>query len=66
MAKILLYQTDFRKLDFNILSLGASRSNNMRDPSYGLLRSSLELMLILNTSDTMQYGNDSSRLSEVG
>ena len=34
----------------------------MRDPSYGLLRSSLELMLILNTSDTMQYGFMLSRV----
>merc|ERR1719422_842008 len=31
-------------------------------PSYSLLRSSLELMLILNTSDTMQYGFMLSRV----
>jgi len=46
----------------NLISIGASRSNNMRDPSYGLLRSSLELMLILNTSDTLQYGFMLSRV----
>ena len=34
----------------------------MRDPSYGLLRSSLELMLIINMSDTMQYGFMLSRV----
>ena len=41
---------------------GASRSNNMRDPSYGLLRSSLELMLTINMTDTMQYGFMLSRV----
>jgi len=46
----------------NLISIGASRSNNMRDPSYGLLRSSLELMLIINMSDTMQYGFMLSRV----
>ena len=47
----------------NLISIGASRSNSyLRDPSYGLLRSSLELMLILNTSDTMQYGFMLSRV----
>lgn len=34
----------------------------MRDPSYGLLRSSLELMLIINMMDTMQYGFMLSRV----
>ena len=34
----------------------------MRDPSYGLLRSSLELMLIINMLDTMQYGFMLSRV----
>jgi len=46
----------------NLISIGASRSNNMRDPSYSLLRSSLELMLIINISDTMQYGFMLSRV----
>jgi len=46
----------------NLISIGASRSNNMRDPSYGLLRSSLELMLIINITDTMQYGFMLSRV----
>jgi len=46
----------------NLISIGASRSNNMRDPSYGLLRSSLELMLIINMLDTMQYGFMLSRV----
>jgi len=46
----------------NLISIGASRSNNMRDPSYTLLRSSLELMLIINMSDTMQYGFMLSRV----
>ena len=41
---------------------GASRSNNMRDPSYGLLRNSLELMLTINMTDTMQYGFMLSRV----
>jgi len=46
----------------NLISIGASRSNNMRDPSYGLLRSSLELMLTINMTDTMQYGFMLSRV----
>lgn len=46
----------------NLISIGASRSNNMRDPSYSLLRSSLELMLIINMSDNMQYGFMLSRV----
>jgi len=46
----------------NLISIGASRSNNMRDPSYSLLRNSLELMLIINMTDTMQYGFMLSRV----
>merc|ERR1719495_999421 len=46
----------------NLISIGASRSNNMRDPSYGLLRNSLELMLTINMTDTMQYGFMLSRV----
>ena len=37
---------------FNHCLSGASRSNNLRDSSYSLLRSSLELMLLLSTADT--------------
>ena len=47
----------------NLISTGASRSSSyLRDPSYGLLRSSLELMMILNSVDTMQYGFMLSRV----
>ena len=49
----------------NLINIGASRNSNisyLRDPSYGLLRNSLELMLMLTTSDTMQYGFMLSRV----
>lgn len=39
----------------NLLSIGASRSNNMRDTNYSLLRSVLELMVQLNQTDNTQY-----------
>ena len=45
--------TVYRTLSvFNHCLSGASRSNNLRDSSYSLLRSSLELMLLLSTADT--------------
>ena len=47
----------------NLISIGSSRNNSyLRDPSYGLLRSSLELMLVLTSIDTMQYGFMLSRV----
>ena len=46
----------------NLISIGASRSNNMRDGSYTLLRNSLELMMIVNTADTLQYAFMLSRI----
>jgi len=41
----------------NLINIGAnrSRSHSMGDPTYGLLRNSLELMIILETSDVTQY-----------
>ena len=46
----------------NLISIGASRSNNMRDGSYTLLRSALELMMIVNLTDSMQYAFMLSRV----
>ena len=47
----------------NLISIGSSRNNSyLRDPSYGLLRNSLELMLVLTSIDTMQYGFMLSRV----
>ena len=42
-----------RRMLRNLISIGASRSNHMRDGSYSLLRCALELMLEVNTTDTM-------------
>ena len=47
----------------NLISIGASRSNSLfRDPNYGLLRSSLEMMMMITQSDTLQYGFMLSRV----
>ena len=51
-----------RRMLRNLISIGASRSNNMRDGSYSLLRCALELMMEVNTSDTMQYAFMLSRI----
>lgn len=47
----------------NLISIGASRANNMKDPRYSLLRNSLELMLILEDSnENVQYAFMLSRV----
>lgn len=47
----------------NLISIGASRANNMRDPRYSLLRNSLELMLVLEESnENLQYAFMLSRV----
>ena len=51
-----------RRMLRNLISIGASRSNNMRDGSYSLLRCALELMMEVNTTDTMQYAFMLSRI----
>merc|ERR1719220_1888937 len=51
-----------RRMLRNLVSIGASRSNNMRDGSYSLLRCALELMMEVNTTDTMQYAFMLSRI----
>ena len=51
-----------RRMLRNLISIGASRSNNMRDGSYSLLRCALELMMEVNASDTMQYAFMLSRI----
>jgi len=51
-----------RRILGNLISIGASRSNNMRDGNYSLLRSSLELMMIINLTDSTQYAFMLSRI----
>jgi len=52
-----------RRMLRNLISIGASRANNMRDPRYSLLRNSLELMLILEDSnENVQYAFMLSRV----
>ena len=46
----------------NLISIGASHANNMREPRYTLLRNCLELMLILNSTETVQYAFMLSRV----
>jgi len=46
----------------NLISIGASRSSNLRDDNYSLLRLSLELMIKINPGDTMQYAFMLSRV----
>jgi len=46
----------------NLISIGASQSNNMRDSSYSLLRSALEFMLLINVSDVPDFAFMLSRV----
>ena len=51
-----------RRMLRNLVSIGASRSSSMRDSSYTLLRSALELMLMVEAVDTVQFAFMLSRV----
>merc|ERR1711915_924530 len=46
----------------NLISIGASHSNNTRDSSYSLLRSALEFMLLINDEEVPDYSFMLSRV----